>query len=275
MRERLEPTADPESPRLYVRREGSRSSLWTATEAEPPSLYRERVIHAPRATLRSFDPTRSKLAAGILRGLRAPLPRPGERWLYLGAAGGTTASHVADLVGPEGVVFAVEKSLRPFVRLIAISEHHPGLRPLLADARRPAELLGLVPPVDGLYADIAQPDQVEILRANAREFLRSRGSVLLALKTASMGRELGPGEHAREAVRELRAEFDLQPPLPLEPFHRRHFLIAGRLRPRPLGDGAPRPPPSGVPPRPAGAHGGAGRRLHGAIARRYAGRAPR
>ena len=32
--------------------------------------------------------------------------------LYLGAASGTTVSHVSDLVGPEGLVYAVEFSHR-------------------------------------------------------------------------------------------------------------------------------------------------------------------
>ena len=34
--------------------------------------------------------------------------RPGSKVLYLGAASGTSVSHVADIVGPEGTVFAVE-----------------------------------------------------------------------------------------------------------------------------------------------------------------------
>jgi fibrillarin-like rRNA methylase len=32
--------------------------------------------------------------------------------LYLGAASGTTVSHVSDVVGPEGMVYAVEFSHR-------------------------------------------------------------------------------------------------------------------------------------------------------------------
>ena len=32
--------------------------------------------------------------------------------LYLGAASGTTVSHVSDIVGPEGLVYAVEFSHR-------------------------------------------------------------------------------------------------------------------------------------------------------------------
>ena len=38
--------------------------------------------------------------------------KPGSKVLYLGAASGTTVSHVADLVGEEGLVYAVEFSHR-------------------------------------------------------------------------------------------------------------------------------------------------------------------
>jgi rRNA 2'-O-methyltransferase fibrillarin len=32
---------------------------------------------------------------------------PGAKVLYLGAASGTTVSHVSDIIGPTGVVYAV------------------------------------------------------------------------------------------------------------------------------------------------------------------------
>ena len=57
---------------------------------------------------RVWNPFRSKLAAGILGGLDEIFIRPGAKVLYLGAASGTSVSHVADIVGPEGTVFAVE-----------------------------------------------------------------------------------------------------------------------------------------------------------------------
>ena len=43
--------------------------------------------------------------------------------LYLGAASGTTVSHVSDVVGPEGMVYAVEFSHRfvMFIMFVAMS----------------------------------------------------------------------------------------------------------------------------------------------------------
>ena len=37
---------------------------------------------------------------------------PGMKVLYIGAASGTSVSHVSDVVGPEGAVYAVEFSHR-------------------------------------------------------------------------------------------------------------------------------------------------------------------
>ena len=47
-----------------------------------------------------WNPFRSKLAASIVGGIENIYMQPGSKVLYLGAASGTTVSHVADLVGP-------------------------------------------------------------------------------------------------------------------------------------------------------------------------------
>lgn len=49
---------------------------------------------------RVWNPFRSKLAAGVLGGLDNIYIAPGKKVLYLGAASGTSVSHVADIVGP-------------------------------------------------------------------------------------------------------------------------------------------------------------------------------
>jgi len=54
---------------------------------------------------RAWNPFRSKLAAAILGGVEAIHMQPGSKVLYLGAASGTTVSHVSDIVGPVSVPF--------------------------------------------------------------------------------------------------------------------------------------------------------------------------
>lgn len=231
MRERLPLRATRGAPRLARRRVGERVELWTETVGSMPPVYGERWIEAEGRSFRLFEPSRSKLAAALDHGWSGDLPHVGERWLYLGAASGTTASHVADLVGPSGRVYAVEKSVRPFARLYALSARWPNLLPILADARVPADFCDLVPPVDGMYADIAQPDQLEIVRQNASLFLRGPGrSVLVALKTSSMGRDRAPAAHLARSEQTLAPLFDLAPSVKLDPFHRAHYLLGGPAR---------------------------------------------
>ncbi|MGI0133011.1 MAG: fibrillarin-like rRNA/tRNA 2'-O-methyltransferase [Thermoplasmata archaeon] len=253
MRERATLTRSRSSPKLWERSEDGRPAFFTEAAGTPPVVYGERTVATPTTTLRRWEPGRSKLGAALAKGWTDPLPRPGERWLYLGAATGTTASHVADLVTPKGAVYAVEKSLRPFARLLRLAEAYPNLLPILGDARRPELYLGTVPPVDGLYLDVAQPDQVDIAWANARLYLRGAGALLLVLKTSSMGRGREPRSHLAHAEARLAQGFELVPSLGLDPFHRRHFLVAGSptrrlFQPEALGAATPPRPPR----RPAG-----------------------
>lgn len=57
---------------------------------------------------RVWNPFRSKLAAAILGGIDQIHMPPGSKVLYLGAASGTTVSHVSDIVGPVRITFFVK-----------------------------------------------------------------------------------------------------------------------------------------------------------------------
>jgi len=236
----------PDSPRLAILHRSDRTELWTETVGQEPPVYGERWTESDGRPYRSFEPARSKLSAAIVKEWSGPVPAPGEGWLYLGAASGTTASHVADLVGPTGRVYAVERSLRPFSRLLTLAERWPNLLPILGDARDPAAYGALVPPVQGVYADIAQADQVEIVLSNAAFYLEGNGGyVLLALKTASMGRDATAVQHVRRAEEELAQFLDLEPSVRLDPFYRGHYFLGGTVRPGRLGPVEPTasPPP--------------------------------
>lgn len=80
--------------------------------------------------------------------------------LYLGAAAGTTVSHVADIVGPSGCVYAVEFAHRPGRDLINMAKSRTNVIPVIEDARHPLKYRMLVGMVDTVFADVAQPDQV-------------------------------------------------------------------------------------------------------------------
>ncbi len=236
--------------RLVHERREDRGTWWTRTVGTPPSVYGERWIERGSGLLRSWDPSRSKLAAALEAGWTGALPDEGERWLYLGASTGTTASHVADLVGDAGALFAVERSPRAFRRLLGWADRWPNVLPILADARTPVAYAQLVPRVDGIYTDIAQPDQVDIALDNARRRLRDGGAFLIALKTASMGRDASAPVHLERAFASLERYFDLDEPLRLSRWHRGHYLIGGRTRPGRWALGPALTGPPGRPERP-------------------------
>ena len=82
-----------------VRKEGR--TLWTRNAVKGVSVRGERRKRDGRIEWRRWDPTRSKVAAAILRTRVEPsslLPTPGSTCLYLGASSGGTVSHIHDFV---------------------------------------------------------------------------------------------------------------------------------------------------------------------------------
>jgi fibrillarin-like rRNA methylase len=222
-----------ESPRLWLR-PGVRNTIWTLAAGEVLPTPSERTLLRSSGTWRYFDPFRSKLAAAFIRGLSPPALQPGDRVLYLGAAGGTTVSHVADLVGPEGWVWAVERSPRPFGRLLEWSRGYRNILPFLADARRPSEYSADVPLVDALYADVSDPAQAVIVQDNAEWFLREGGRLLWAVKLASLPRDPASGDPPRpeDVPGTLGENFSIRGVWDLAPFHRRHVFLEAFYRPQ-------------------------------------------
>jgi rRNA 2'-O-methyltransferase fibrillarin len=101
---------------------------------------------------RVWNPFRSKLAAGIIGGMENIYMFPGAKVLYLGAASGTSVSHVADLVGKEGTVYAVEFSHRSGRDLVNMATHRTNVIPIVEDARHPMKYRMLVSMVDCIFA---------------------------------------------------------------------------------------------------------------------------
>ena len=102
--------------------------------------------------------------------------------LYLGAASGTTVSHVSDVVGPEGMVYAVEFSHRSGRDLLNVAKKRTNIVPIIEDARHPHKYRMLVPMVDCVFADVAQPDQARIVALNSQYFLKNGGHFVISIK---------------------------------------------------------------------------------------------
>jgi rRNA 2'-O-methyltransferase fibrillarin len=155
---------------VFVAR-GKEDLLVTKNFAPGESVYGEKRISvegvdAIKTEYRVWNPFRSKLAAGILGGLEDIFIKPGAKVLYLGAASGTSVSHVADIVGDEGVVYAVEFSHRSGRDLINMAKKRVNVIPIIEDARHPQKYRMLIGMVDVIFADVAQVVSVVYIIAN-------------------------------------------------------------------------------------------------------------
>lgn len=177
---------------------------------------------------RLWDPYRSKLAAAILKGIKHVPFREGFKVLYLGAASGTTASFVSDIVNITGRVYCIEISSRPLRDLLLVCARRPNMVPLLADASKPEGYRSLIESVDVIYQDVAQPEQTEILLSNVKAFLPPGGHAVLALKARSIDVTKEPREIFREEMEELEKELEILDVKILEPYDKDHAMIVMR-----------------------------------------------
>src|SRR3954451_11303942 len=155
---------------------------------------------------RVWNPFRSKIAAAIMGGVENIWIKPGSKVLYLGAASGTTVSHVSDVVGPvtllqsffaliltqTGVVYAVEFSHRSGRDLINVAKKRTNVIPIIEDARHPHKYRMLVNMVDVIFADVAQPDQARIIALNAGMFVKNRGHFVISIKASCIDSTKAP-----------------------------------------------------------------------------------
>ena len=180
-------------------------------------VYRERMLGGARV----WDPYRSKLSALYHVGAGIELTS-GMRVLYLGAANGTTVSHIADYVD---VVYAVEFAPRPMQDLLEVCRRRRNIIPIMADASRPEQYAPLVEAVDVLYQDVAQPDQASIMLRNCA-FLKTGGTIILMLKTRSVDMKKEPAEVFRDTITSLTsAGLIVKESEWLAPFHADHAAI--------------------------------------------------
>lgn len=95
---------------MFVAR-GPQDTIVTKNLVPGESVYNEKRISVEVGTekveYRVWNPYRSKIAASVVGGISETGIIPGAKVLYLGAASGTTVSHVSDIIGVEGVVYAV------------------------------------------------------------------------------------------------------------------------------------------------------------------------
>jgi rRNA 2'-O-methyltransferase fibrillarin len=215
---------------------GKEDMLVTKNLVPGESVYGEKRISVDNADgtkteYRVWNPFRSKLAAGILGGLDHIHIAPGKKVLYLGAASGTSVSHVADLVGPEGLVYAVEFSHRSGRDLINMAKKRTNVIPIIEDARHPNKYRMLIGMVDVIFADVAQPDQARIVALNAHMFLKTGGHVVISVKANCIDSTVDAATVFAKEVKKMQEEkIKPQEQLTLEPYERDHAIVVGCYR---------------------------------------------
>jgi rRNA 2'-O-methyltransferase fibrillarin len=217
---------------------GKEDALVTYNLVVGDSVYGEKRITVEegekKIEYRAWNPFRSKLAAAIMGGIGNIFIKPGSKVLYLGAASGTTVSHVSDIVGPEGLVYAVEFSHRSGRDLLNVAKKRTNIIPIIEDARHPHKYRMLVGMVDTIFADVAQPDQARIVAINAHHFLRNEGHIVISIKANCIDSTAAAEAVFASEVEKLKKE-KIKPleQITLEPYERDHAVVTGTYRPPP------------------------------------------
>lgn len=207
-----------------------KGKLYTINSRPGQKVYGEPLLKKGGREYREWIPFRSKLAAAICRGLKQVPLFSGMKILYLGAATGTTCSHLSDIVGEEGLIFSVEFSERMMREFLRVCGQRKNLIPIMADARKPQDYRDTVEKVDLVYCDVAQPDATEIALRNCSEFLKPGGWLMIAIKSRSVDITRKPDQIYKEEIGKLRkAGFFVVDWKKLDPFEKDHAFILCKI----------------------------------------------
>lgn len=208
---------------------GKKKVLATRNLVKGNKVYDEELITFKGVEYREWIPKRSKLAAAILKGIKIMPIKRNSRVLYLGAASGTTASHISD-IAYEGFVYCIDCSPRVVRDLIFVCKKRKNMFPLLADASKPLEYLNLIGKCDIIYQDIAQRNQAEILIKNAKIFLKKGDYALFAVKSRSIDVTKSPKKVFEEVEKKLKEYFEILDKKRLEPFEKDHCFFILKVK---------------------------------------------
>ncbi len=114
--------------------------------------------------------------------IRGGVPGPGGLWADIGAGAGAFTLALADLLGPDGKILAIdrdERALRHLATAMAARFPAVALRTIVADYTRPLDL----PPLDGIVAAntlhfLPSPARAAVL-TRLRGYLRPGGRLIL------------------------------------------------------------------------------------------------
>lgn len=225
-----ENSLEEDNPSFFWIKSEGQQKLATENLVPGNQVYKEKLIIKKGIEYRLWDPFRSKLAAAIMNELEDFPFENKTKVLYLGASTGTTVSHISDIVGPSGIVFAVEHASRVARDFLdRVAAYRKNIMPILQDARKPKEYFSVFGKVDVVYVDIAQPDQTEIAIDNCEMFLKKDGYFFLVIKTRSIDVTKSPKKIVEEETQKLKAKFEILQTIDLHPYDKDHAIVIAKF----------------------------------------------
>lgn len=203
----------------------ARSKLFTVNLTPGKKVYEETLVTQNNIEYREWEPYSSKLAALIVNKCQNIFIRKDDVILYLGSSTGTTVSHVSDIVGKDGFVFAVDLAPRVMRDLIFNLEARKNIAPILESANHISKLMERISIVDAVYQDLAQKNQVDIFLKNINLFLKKDGYALLAVKARSIDVARNPKQIFNEVRGQLENEVTIVDYRALEPYQKDHAMF--------------------------------------------------
>ena len=188
------------------------------------NVYGEEIIEKDGVEYRLWNPYRSKLGAAISKGMKRMEIKRGSRVLYLGAATGTTCSHVSDIIGEKGILYCVEISERNVRDLLRVCGRRSNMLPIFNDARNVEEYGEDVGSADVIYQDIAARDQAEILLENCK-LIKKGGYAYVAIKSQSIDVSRRPSEVYKEFLDKVSKRFSLLESIDIMPYDKMHLFV--------------------------------------------------
>ncbi|MFQ5474621.1 MAG: fibrillarin-like rRNA/tRNA 2'-O-methyltransferase [Candidatus Nanoarchaeia archaeon] len=210
---------------VYELRKGKRLVYLTKNLTKGKTVYGETIQREKGEEYREWDPMRSKLGAALYVKISQLGIYPRNIVLYLGASTGTTSSHVSDLVGKDGFVFALDFAPKTTRELVFLCEERPNMAPILADAAHPESYANLVCQVDAVFQDIAQRDQAKIFIKNCEAFLKKGGFGILSLKARSVDVTKNPKQVFKQVREYLENNITIVDYRELDPFEKDHAIF--------------------------------------------------
>lgn len=199
--------------------------LMTRCSAFTDNIFGEEIFVADYngecCKFRIWSPYQSKLAAALLKGLDYIQIVEGTKVMYLGVAAGCSVSHLADIVGDGGIVYAIETSPWANGDLLELAKRRHNVVAITEDATMPYKYHRVIlDSVDFLFCDTLHHEQLRILILHARHFLRPGGHFALMLS--------GTPQDCVGTVNRLHAEhLATLDQLSLQPHIHGYFMLAG------------------------------------------------